>query len=128
MQLAQWSSRVRAAADGGSEGPRFTGASCLHALRADWKAGEDGLIPATARLNPAPLGLGSGKLDTPWARMQRARFNASCWSCVGLELEPLPAEDPEPLDEPEPQAAITVPARIKAMPAESLEAGRPVTR
>jgi hypothetical protein len=77
-------------------------------------------------LNPPPFGVGSGKFDTPCERMQRAKFNASCWSWVWLELEPELPEELELLGEPEPHAAITVLARITAVAAGSLEATRDV--
>ncbi len=71
-------------------------------------AGEDELIPGALRLNPPPLGVGSGKLDTACERMQRAKLSPSCWAWVWLGLEPeLPAEPELLLDELEPHAAIT---------------------
>jgi hypothetical protein len=52
------------------------GASRAHALRADWNAGDRGLIPMSARLIPPPLAPGSGKLGTRCARMHRANSSA----------------------------------------------------
>ena len=51
--------------------------------------------------------------------MQRAKFNASCWSWVWLESEPERPEELELLGEPEPHAAITMPATITARAAGS---------
>ena len=81
------------------------------------------MIPGTLRLTP-PVAVGSGKLETPWERMQREKLSASCWSWVWLELEPELPEELELLGEPEPHAAITVLAMIIAVAAGSLEATR----
>ena len=72
----------------------------------------------------SPVAVGSGKLETPWERMQREKFSASCWSWVWLELEPELPEELELLGDAEPHAAITVLAMIIAVAAGSLEATR----
>ena len=66
------------------------------------------MTPGTLRLNPPPLGVGSGKLDTPCERMQWAKLSPSCWAWAWLGLEPELPEEPELLGEFEPHAAITV--------------------
>lgn len=53
------------------------GASRAHAPRSDLNAGDRGLIPVPARLSPPPPPLGSGKVGTPFARMQSANFSPS---------------------------------------------------
>jgi hypothetical protein len=85
------------------------------------------LTPVTLTLNPAPFAVGSGKLDTPWERMQWAKFSASCWSWDWLEPEPELPEEFELLAELEPHATIAVLARISAAPAGSLDAIRGMT-
>ena len=85
------------------------------------------MTPATLTLNPAPFAVGSGKLDTPWERMQWAKFNASCWRCDWLEPELEPPEEFEVLEELEPHATIAVLARITAPTARSLGPNRDMT-
>lgn len=56
------------------------GASFAHARRADLNDGDCGLIPAPARLIPPAPAFGSGKLGTPWARMQFANATGCEWA------------------------------------------------
>jgi hypothetical protein len=56
-------------------------------------AGEEGSTPAAGLNVKPPLALGSGKLGTPLARMQRAYFSESC-CCVWLDAVPEPAAPP----------------------------------
>jgi hypothetical protein len=125
MHFAQCSSRAYACADGGSDGTRFTGISSRQAVWAALNAGADELIPGALMLNPPPLGVGSGKLDTPCERMQRAKLSPSCRAWAWLELEPELPEEPEPLGEFEPHAAITAAAAIAASAAVPLFRSRP---
>jgi hypothetical protein len=81
----------------------------LQAVLAASNAGAEVLTPA--RSIP-PLAVGSGKFDTPWERMQRAKFNASCWSPAGLEPDPVLPEALEWVGEPVPHAAITTEAAM----------------
>ena len=71
------------------------------------------MIPGALMLNP-PLALGSGKLDTPCERMQRAKLSPSCWASAWLGSEPELPDEPELLGELEPHAAITVAAASAA--------------
>jgi hypothetical protein len=114
MHFAQCSSRAYACADGGSDWTCFTGNRSLQAVWAALNAGEDELIPGALRLNPPPLGVGSGKLDIPCERMQRAKLSPSCWAWAWLGLEPELPEEPELLGELEPHAAITIAAASAA--------------
>jgi hypothetical protein len=85
-------------------------------VAADWKAG-DFCLPATLALNSWGE-VGSGRLGTPWERMQRAKRTAACWACrswawVDAPPEADPGEFVE-LAELEPQAAIRNAATIAA--------------
>jgi hypothetical protein len=124
MQTAQWSRRAYAFADGGSDGGRFTGSKSLQAACAAAKAGEDELIPGTLRLKPVRPEVGSGKLDTPCERMQRAKLSPSRCASAGVGFERAPAAELELRGELEPHAASTAPARIAAMIAQSRGATR----
>jgi hypothetical protein len=74
MHFDQCSSRAYACGDAGSDGTCFTGSKGLQAVSAAMNAGDDELIPGALRVNP-PLELGSGKLETPCERMQRAKLS-----------------------------------------------------
>ena len=80
------------------------GRNRAHALRADLNAGDCGLIPVLPRSTPPPPPLGSGKLGTPFARMQSANSSA------GDELRE-PAVLSEVCDDPQ---AATVIAQLTA--------------
>jgi len=76
------------------------GANRAHALRADLNAGDCGLIPVPARSAPLPPPLGSGKLGTPFARMQSANSSAGEALREAVVLV-------EPCDDPQAASAIT---------------------
>jgi hypothetical protein len=73
-----------------------SGRSFWHFARAAWNAGDEGSTPVPAWKTKPPPALGSGKLGTPFARMHRAYFSASCCNCVWLGSEPEPAALLEP--------------------------------
>jgi hypothetical protein len=73
--------------------------SLLHAVFADWNAGDDGLTPAIG-WNPPPLAPGSGKFGTSCERMHSANLSPA----LGVPEVLAPADDPA-----DPQAAITRP-------------------
>jgi hypothetical protein len=80
------------------------GAYLAQALCAAWNDGAWGLRfdPGPPIWIPPPLALGSGKFDTPWARMHWENFSAT--------LYPPPAVVPE---DPEPPHAVTAAAQPK---------------
>lgn len=94
MHWARWTSSTLTASGDGAEAVLAASARFLHALMADWNAGDCRLTPAPAICCPTSSpGVGSGKLGTPCARMQ----SASLIPAVSrLEAEMLGlAEDPQ---------------------------------
>jgi hypothetical protein len=86
MHRANVSAACSSAADGSGGPCKFKPAGCsfAQAFLAAWNAGEAGL-------GSAPFEPGSGKLGSPFARMQSA-YSSACVSpdpeLVGLEAEP----------------------------------------
>lgn len=90
------------AADAGGPDPGAPpGNSLAQAFWAAWNAGDAGLIPELLLMlmrTPPPDEVGSGKCDTPWARMHDenlipadARFEALWLALLGLLEDPQPA-------------------------------------
>jgi hypothetical protein len=61
-----------------------------------------------------PVAVGSGKLGTPWARMQREKLTPSCVASLWLGLEPPAPASLELLLDPDPHAPIRMPASTAA--------------
>jgi hypothetical protein len=70
MHSDTWCSRAITCGDGGPDTAPPPGSRCLQDLWANWNAGALVLTPEFAAIESAPEELGSGKFDTPWARMQ----------------------------------------------------------
>ena len=80
MHCDTWSILAIACGDGDPGPVPPPGSRCLHDLWADWNAGDCGLtpelLPIDNRMAP-PEEIGSGKFDTPCARMQAENASAS---------------------------------------------------
>ena len=78
------------------------GSKLLHALWADWNAGDSGLIPEPTGILTPPPPPGSGKFGTPCERMQSANL-------IPVEAPPAPVDELD--EEPHAATASTQPAR-----------------